>query len=298
MSLTKPTTPTDWTDEAAVAEYQAAADAYYKAQLIARHRAADKRTTFAGFDAQLQGRNAQSRKIARNTYLKRRGENIAVMLHSTDIVTYSMDGTITLNTGGWLTMVTRDRIVANTPRWLSIYSDRGVWYVQVDRAPVGKYRSDKPAKTYRYHDGIKFTPRGRCLNPMKTVKTKALDKKNKQTDKDIKTYVDGWIETAVTGQMPLPSGGDCWYCALLPESDESGHLREHIREQYHVPSLIVKAARAKKYGNPVYALQLVHGIRADADGTNIEGTTVNVSECRKLLTWYLRRHLSEGVARK
>ncbi len=55
-----------------------------------------------------------SRPIANNTRLEMRGntygDDIAVRLHGTDVVTYHADGTITLNTGGYWTVTTRDRI--------------------------------------------------------------------------------------------------------------------------------------------------------------------------------------------
>ena len=39
-------------------------------------------------DKQLSGRCKNSRKIANNTYLKRRDKNIAILLHKTDIATF------------------------------------------------------------------------------------------------------------------------------------------------------------------------------------------------------------------
>lgn len=62
----------------------------------------------------LQGRCYESRKLANNTYLKRGGwrpkGDIAVQLHSTDVITFHPNGDVTLNTGGWNTITTRDRI--------------------------------------------------------------------------------------------------------------------------------------------------------------------------------------------
>jgi hypothetical protein len=52
---------------------------------------------------QLQGRNKDSRKLANHTYLQRRGENIAVKLHATDVVTFTPNGDCIFNSGGWLT---------------------------------------------------------------------------------------------------------------------------------------------------------------------------------------------------
>lgn len=67
-------------------------------------------TQYAQADKLLTGRNHESRKVGNNTYLQRRGDDIAVMLHATDIVTFHPDGTFTLNTGGWHTPTTLDRL--------------------------------------------------------------------------------------------------------------------------------------------------------------------------------------------
>lgn len=92
--------------------------------------------TYEELDARLGKRN--TRKIANNTYIERRFRafdnemimSIAVRLHQTDVVTFHDDNTATLCTGGWPTMVTKDRInTALAPR-CSVYSMRGKWVVQ------------------------------------------------------------------------------------------------------------------------------------------------------------------------
>ena len=60
--------------------------------------------------------NRDERTVANNTRLiRRRGaetEAIALRLHSTDVVTFCLDGRIVLATGGWNTVTTRQRINA------------------------------------------------------------------------------------------------------------------------------------------------------------------------------------------
>lgn len=69
------------------------------------------------------------RKLANNTYLERRDDlTIAVKLHATDVVTFTPEGTM-LNTGGWFTSTTKDRINSYSP--LKVYSEKGVWYVNL-----------------------------------------------------------------------------------------------------------------------------------------------------------------------
>lgn len=58
----------------------------------------------------LTGRNQQSKKYANNTYLVRRGDNIALMYYCTDVVTFTPAGDIILDSGGWRTNTTKRRI--------------------------------------------------------------------------------------------------------------------------------------------------------------------------------------------
>lgn len=85
--------------------------------------------SFTDADAALRttgGREIARRKLHNNTYLERDGHNlIHVQLHSTFIVTYDRTSPwVTIRTGGWHTLTTRDR--------LSRYSPAKVW----GRAPI------------------------------------------------------------------------------------------------------------------------------------------------------------------
>lgn len=93
-------------------------------------------------DAKLQGRCYQSRKLANNTYLKRRtwGKTaIAAQLHSTDVITFYEDGRIEVSTGGWDTVTTRDRINNYLDKPWHVFGERGAtilsnyrWYAGQD----------------------------------------------------------------------------------------------------------------------------------------------------------------------
>jgi len=105
-------------------------------------------------------RNKTSRKIANNTYLQRRGNGIALRLHDTDVVTY-YHVSIVLNTDGFWTNVTKDRInvgleLAGIP-WSKahVFTDNRVWY-------VGHWDDPKPW-TGIYADGITLDYEGNIL---------------------------------------------------------------------------------------------------------------------------------------
>jgi hypothetical protein len=75
------------------------------------------------------GRNRDSRPIGNNTRVERRGENIAIRLHGTDVLTYHPDGGIELNTNGWRTSTTKSRINEYVGPCCRVFQRDHVWYV-------------------------------------------------------------------------------------------------------------------------------------------------------------------------
>lgn len=67
------------------------------------------------------------KKIANNTYLIDNGKRRAIRLHSTDIATEAGPGMIRIDTGGWDTVTTRERLHRFTT--CRVYRDRGVTYI-------------------------------------------------------------------------------------------------------------------------------------------------------------------------
>lgn len=91
--------------------------------------------------------NRDSVKIANNTWLERdrvssihTGErSISVRLHSTYVVTYWVDGSVTVNTGGYNTPTTARRISQFSPLSVSLKPVNGN---HIHR--LGSYRFDNP----------------------------------------------------------------------------------------------------------------------------------------------------------
>ena len=75
------------------------------------------------------GRRAVRALPGRASRLERRGDDIAVLFHGTAVVTYHPDGSVTLDSGGWLTSTTKQRINAYTRA--PVYSVKGKWLVGV-----------------------------------------------------------------------------------------------------------------------------------------------------------------------
>jgi hypothetical protein len=102
-----------------------------------------------------RGRAVPRKKVANNTWLVRGPHttarydeiadgDISVVLHNTPVVTYHAEGTLSLNTGGWLTVTTKDRINRFTPPNVRVHSVKGRWMVATGVATI---HSDSSAYT-------------------------------------------------------------------------------------------------------------------------------------------------------
>jgi len=73
-------------------------------------------------------RNANRRKVGNNTYAEILSDgSVGIMLHSTYVVKIHENNLYTLNTGGWYTPTTKDRINQFCPARVS--QRKGEWYV-------------------------------------------------------------------------------------------------------------------------------------------------------------------------
>jgi hypothetical protein len=76
-------------------------------------------------------RNANRRKIGNNTYAEILHDNsVGIMLHSTYVVKIHEDNTYTLQTGGWQTVTTKDRINQYSP--VRVYQRKYEWFVKIN----------------------------------------------------------------------------------------------------------------------------------------------------------------------
>ena len=76
-------------------------------------------------------RNANRRKVGNNTYAEILHDNsVGIMLHSTYVVKIHPDNTYTLQTGGWQTVTTKDRINQYSP--VRVYQRNYEWFVTIN----------------------------------------------------------------------------------------------------------------------------------------------------------------------
>ena len=79
-------------------------------------------------------KNRESKKVGNNTYLVRVSPDaIGVRLHNTVVVTIHSNGTYTLNSGGWRTVTTKDRINAYSP--VRVNQRKYEWFVGDEDVP-------------------------------------------------------------------------------------------------------------------------------------------------------------------
>lgn len=112
------------------------------------------------------------RPLARHTRMERRGESIAVVYHSTDVVTIlaykdrpedAADAVYRLSNGGWWTPTTKGRINETSPA--DVFVEGGVWYLGWNGArplyatPRGYVVYD--AYRVPFRDGMHVDGRGR-----------------------------------------------------------------------------------------------------------------------------------------
>lgn len=74
----------------------------------------------------------ESKRIGHNTDLVRLPDGgIGIRLHWTVVVTYERDGSIRLNSGGFETTTTKQRINACLPAGFRVFAKSYKWYVQI-----------------------------------------------------------------------------------------------------------------------------------------------------------------------
>jgi hypothetical protein len=176
-------------------------------------------------NAQLTGRNREWRKLANNTYLERRGENIVVRLHRTDVISLKPNGDTVLDSGGWLTVTTKERMNHFSPA--SVWSNRGVWYVQSLGSP----------KSYPFVDGITLHADGTVTGAGE------LPENLNGLKRRISKYCQDYMKALAAGKVPAPGPGDCFHCSLWDATPNPDHIKSHMEDGYYVPSLMARAVQ-------------------------------------------------------
>lgn len=272
-----------------------------------------KADIMAGIPEEVRGKIVRSRKLANNTVeyiypseggaikdehgtVVDYGIVACVRLHDTDIIKRFGDGTVRLDSGGWRTITTKDRLQNFMPRGRSVprvhvYQANSVWYVAVLPAPN---RNCEERRVFFFEDGMQIAPDGSVWGAQETGEH--AERKRKRLKRRIQAYVGEYMKRLAAGKVPRPSTGDCWYCSMVDEKgltlgETSGtesqrdHLLKHMREGYYVPSMVVRAVMVfTVYPAAEAWLAAQFSGRVDADPNGI-----GADQVRKSLTRWLYR---------
>ena len=191
-----------------------------------------------------RGQMTHRRTIQNNTRAIRNDDgSVGVQFHETQVVVFFPDGRVKLDTGGWLTMSTRERINRYAP--VRVHSDKGRWMVvlrttvRTTEPCVVDGEEILPAESYTvpdyehsstaFYDGMILT---RTVAGWTTdqIDTAAEDKANAHTRKLITRWLRAFRENKLTER-------ECAQCQFagdtdkVPVGDELGltrHLIEHL----------------------------------------------------------------------
>jgi len=223
----------------------------------------------------MQNVECESARIVENNtveYHRSNGDRV-IRLHLTDILTFKANGDVELNTDGWTTVTTKARMNEFLPAGWKIEQRKSIWYLN----------------EYTYQDGITIHPDGTVTG--NGTSPKELNKLNKQIDK----YTKGYVKAFFDGQVPQPSGGDCWGCLFFDQMDKpsNSHLLEHFKEKYYVPKLLDRAIEEIPVSQA--ALHVIGYIWGMHDREASFWNDIAKSQITSSLKRYLRRRL--GLAR-
>jgi len=225
--------------------------------------------------AKLKGK--EKKPLENNTYLvKVDDKTLGVKLHDTIVVYIFKSGVYQLDTGGWRSVTTKDRINRYGPA--RVNQKNNIWYIGDGI----------------FEDGVRVNAEGKVLTPQRGVKE--VEAKKRKLDRMVLKYIKGFGEHVirnglqvdkadkpteqspwkvvelVEGPKPIaPGPGDCWACYFGITSDDPlkeplgvEHLLQHMLEDdgpYFVPSLLWKAIVVGGYQNPGF---IWHHIASDA----------------------------------
>jgi hypothetical protein len=180
------------------------------------------------------GAKKSERPWGNNTRVRQDAHAIVVTLHNTEVAHVRPDGSITLNTGGWQTVTTKDRlnkVLALAGGHWRVWTEKSLWMLYYYANPgVG---STDPIPSYAFADGVTVWPDGRIEGQAPEPPTKLR--------KAAKAYVNKLVAALLDGSLPAPDNGDCFFCrGIFGDSGErdSDHILNHIEEGYLVPSLL------------------------------------------------------------
>lgn len=150
-----------------------------------------------------------------------------------------------------------------------------------------------------FFDGMIVDDHGYAERPSKSQQRK-LAKYEREVEK-MKGKIDRFVKLCMDELrkgLPMPSGGDCWYCCMVTTDTREGmgdafnahgHLLEHMKDKYVVPSMLVNALREAGYQDTGIYLWL--NMNADEQRMGGEERLANYDTTKRALKKYLSKRL-------
>jgi hypothetical protein len=201
------------------------------------------------------------KRIDGNTfrYQKKNGD-WAIRLWDTEIITEQPDNRTILTTGGFNTVLTRDRL----NKFLKRFKGQSGGFNGVRTCKRILYYVAPDGSESIFYDGMVIEANGYPIKPLKVI-SKATIRMQKQ----LKAYIDGldkWLDKYYTdkkwdiNKADADRQGDCWSCLFVDGTGKpamgTGHLQGHLKEKYYMWSLIVNALKEKGYVDPLFIISI------------------------------------------
>jgi len=176
-------------------------------------------------------------KKTATSWVQYKDGSVGVKYHNTVVIRKYVDGSVVLNSGGWQTRTTKERI--NTDLHLGhIQQANNEWFYVFGE------------KRIRFFDGMRIDKNGDVAGaPL--AKLDKIAGRNRQLKARIAKFVKK-IDKMSREELK-PSSGDCLFCSMFERSGmqtDNSHLEEHLKEGYMHGSLIMNALKEAGYAFP------------------------------------------------
>ena len=218
-------------------------------------------------DAQRMLGTRDTKKLARNTWLRAEDGNMVVKFWDTDIITIDPQDIYTLDSGGYHTATTKERLNDLTPA--RIWQDRGLWYV---------------ANKVPFADGIRVDYSGNVVDGEGRAHLPAT---MRRVDRLVSKYIAGYAAHVMElGYPEEETAGDCFGCTFGNDTTTEpmgyDHYLSHFAEKYYVPSILMKAILEAGYGDPAFVWDMMkHDIAAGRESYHIKHALRKFFRARK-----------------
>lgn len=215
-----------------------------------------KATMLAELPAYLAGQVRESKMEARNTLRAVLADGTVIWrYHSTTVFTRLSDGSVHLNTGGWNTITTRERLNMALRRdgpaggySFSVYTSRGVLYLSRFKRGDSPYYGER--KTWAMNRSAEIGPRGGNVETDQDLNQATADRKA------LDRYMKKWRTTSMQDMIDA-AAGDPWVFPNEQGKVDAYIVRDWIDSEYCFAKLAVWALEFSGRGHSVSYLPVL-----------------------------------------